>query len=352
MTAAPGRAERRRFRPLRLLAGLLVALFAACYLLALGALSDLDAIVAEGPEAIAAAEAPLSATKDWALFLTAQILPLRQPGAAGIAPGRVFKDCPDCPEMVEIPAGFYLMGSPFIEWNRHRHLLDPRPLGLKLRSLNREGPRRLVRIAHAFALSRYEITFAQWEAAQDDPRWAEITGTMPREPDLGVADYQNRAVTMVNLSDAMAFADYVSAKTGKRYRVPSEAEWEYAARAGTVTARPWGDAIGINHASCLGCSDKWTERRIGPVGLYPPNGFGLYDMIGNGREWVRDCFLGHISATATDGAAYVVPNCVFGVAKGESAYAESWRNRSAYRVGPHARNRREGGTIRLLREMD
>ncbi|MBS0565047.1 MAG: SUMF1/EgtB/PvdO family nonheme iron enzyme, partial [Proteobacteria bacterium] len=261
--------------------------------------------------------------------------------------------CPDCPEMVEIPAGFYLMGSPLFEWDRYRQIFSPRDWRTRIESANREGPRRLVHIARPFALSRYEITFAQWDAAQDDPAWADATELYPRKPVLtGVTGYQNRAVTMVNQFDARGFARWMSRHTGRPYRIPTEAEWEYAARAGTVTARPWGNAIGWNNATCMGCGDRWPEKRIGPVGLYAPNGFGLYDMIGNGREWVRDCFASYVAASITDGSAWVRPGCVFGVAKGESAYAEAWRNRSAYRVGPHLHNALEGGTIRLLREMD
>ena len=347
----PAGHPRRRFL-VRLL-GLAVLAFLGVYAGAELALRDLDAIVAAGPEAVAHADKPLPAYKDWSLFLAAQVLPLRQPGAAAVTPGRIFRDCPDCPEMVEIPAGFYLMGSPLFEWDRYRQIFSPRDWRTRFESANREGPRRLVHIAHAFALSRYEVTFAQWDAAQDDPAWIDATELYPRKPQLdGVEDVANRAVTKVNQFDARAYACWMSRHTGQRYRIPTEAEWEYAARAGTVTARPWGNAIGWNNASCLGCGDRWPDKRIGPVGLYAPNGFGLYDMIGNGREWVRDCFASYVAASITDGSAWLQPGCIFGVAKGESAYAEAWRNRSAYRVGPHLHNALEGGTIRLLRELD
>ena len=335
----------------RVSAGIAI-IFAALYLLAALALNDLNAVVAAGPEAVAKADQPLSAPKAWALFLISQLLPLHQPGAAAVTPGRIFKDCPDCPEMVEIPAGFYLMGSTLFERGRYQHFFGRYPVRDQFQFLFREGPRRLVHIAHHFAMSRYELTFAQWEAAQDDPIWDNITGLTPRKPNFGTADYLKRAVTMVDQGDAKAFSAWLSYKTGQRYRIPTEAEWEYAARAGTTTRYPWGNEIGWNNASCVGCGDKWTERRIGPVGLYAPNGFGLYDMIGNGREWVRDCFVPYHAASVVDGSAYLFPNCIFALIKGGSAYMPAWQNRSAMRLGPHNYNKNEASTIRLLREMD
>lgn len=332
--------------------GLIAAFVAGCYLLAQSALSDLDALVEQGPDAIRDAPHPLSAPKDWALFLTAQVVQLRQPGDDFAHPGRIFRDCADCPDMVEIPAGYYLMGSPLVEIDRFRHLLDPRPMQLKLRSLNREGPRRLVTIAKGFAMARFELTVAEWNAAQLDPDWQRITGLAPRVATPGQPDEQALAVTGVSRDDAIGYAAWLSARTGQSYRVPSEAEWEYAARAGTTTARHWGDSIGHNRARCKGCGDDQDQPAVGRIGQYAANGFGLYDMIGNGREWVLDCFRGTIGADITDGSAFVEKDCMFGVTRGESSYAESWRARSAYRVGPHHYNRRPGATIRLVRDLD
>lgn len=201
-------------------------------------------------------------------------------------------------------------------------------------------------------MARYELTFAQWDAAQDDPNWEKITGRPPRKPNFGTADYLTRAVTMIDQNDARAYSAWLSVKTGQHYRIPTEAEWEYAARAGTVTRYPWGNEIGWNNANCLGCGDKAKDGRIGPPGLYPPNGFGLYDMIGNGWEWVRDCFAPYHVASVVDGSAYLFPDCELVVFKGGTAYAPAWQARSAMRVGPHPYNNYESSTIRLLREMD
>jgi len=337
-------------RPLPLVVAGMLAVCAALYLLAQSGLSDLDRIVASGGVASQKGD-PLSPPKSWALFLVSQVLALRQPGAATIAPGKVFQDCPDCPQMVEIPPGFYLMGSPLTESGRYQHFFGRYPVRAQIQFLNREGPRRLVRIDHAFALSRYEITFAEWEAAQDDPDWLTVTGRPARKPVLDAPDYLKRAVTKIDRNDAEAYAVWMSAKTGQHYRLPTEAEWEYAARAGTTTRYPWGDDIGVNNANCRGCDTVWPETRIGPGGMFPPNNFGLYDMIGNGWEWVQDCFTPWHPASVSDGSAYVFPGCEFGVFKGGGAFPHSWQNRSAMRVGPHPYNNDEGSTIRLLREM-
>ena len=92
----------------------------------------------------------------------------------------------------------------------------------------------------------------------------------------------------VNWHDAKAYAAWLSKQTGKRYRLPSESEWEYAARAGTETAYSWGDEIGVNRANCDGCGSEWDDTQTSPVGSFEPNGFGLYDMHGNVYEWVED----------------------------------------------------------------
>lgn len=337
--------------PFRLFLATLVLIAVGVYALAQSALSDLDRIVETGG-AEGGPTDPLPAVKSWALFLTAQVLPLRQPGAAGVAPGRTFHDCPDCPEMVEIPAGYYLIGSPVTEVGRYQQFFGRTPVYRQFKYLNREGPRRLVHIAHPFALAQTELTFASWEAAQDDPDWETITGRPARHIAFGEADFLARPVTQVDQDDAHAYAKWLSVKTGQTYRLPSEAEWEYAARAGTATRFPWGDAMEPGKAACFGCGGIWQGWRVGPVDLHPPNGFGLFDMIGNGWEWVEDCFTPSHPASITDGSAYKGGDCELVVFKGGATFATEWQNRSAMRVGPHPYNNGEGSTIRLLRELN
>jgi formylglycine-generating enzyme required for sulfatase activity len=323
---------------------------AGLYGLALWALADLDRIVAAGAVETSADD-PLPGWKSWPLFLVSQLLPLRQPGASTVMPGETVRDCPDCPEMVTIPAGYYLIGSPLIEYGRHQHFFGRYPVRAQFRFLNREGPRRLVHIRHAFALSKYEVTFADWERAQADPEWEKITGRPARMIAFGEADYLTRPVTQVDQDDAHAYAAWLSAKTGRTYRLPSEAEWEYAARAGTATPYYWGNRMEPGRAACFGCGGAWDQWRVGPVGLEPPNGFGLYDMAGNGWEWTEDCFTPSHPAAIIDGSAYKGGDCELAVFKGGSTFSPDWQVRSAMRVGPHPYNNGEGSTIRLLREL-
>lgn len=320
--------------------------FLMIWALALWALADLDAAVARGD-----LDHPLAPPKAAALFLAAQVLPLRQPGGPVETPGRSFRDCPDCPELVEIPPGMFLLGSPWFEPGRYEHIWLRHPIRRELRHINREGPRRLARIAAPFAMMRHELTLGDWEKAQADPDWQRITGIAPRRTSRHDGATPDFAVTNVDQDDAHAYAAWLSAKTGQRYRLASEAEWEYAARAGTATVYPWGNEIGIDHAACLGCSTRWTARGVGPVGLHPANGFGLQDMIGNGWEWVEDCFVPWHDPVQAEGRPYRAEGCKFAVFKGGTAIAEPWQARSAMRVGPHSYNDGEGSTIRLVREL-
>jgi len=201
-----------------------------------------------------------------------------------LKPGQSFKDCAtDCPEMVVIPAGSFAMGSPQAEPGRDLT----------------EAPQHIVTIAKPFAVSRFEVTFAEWDecAAQadcishvDDHGWGR-----DRQP-----------VINVSWEDAQHYVAWLSKITGKTYRLLTEAEYEYAARAGTQTAYPWGDEIGNNHANCAGCGSRWDIRQTAPVGSFAPNHFGLYDMVGNVWEWVEDCLHEDYSGAPVDGSAWMM----------------------------------------------
>jgi len=327
-----------------------VAVAGICYALALSALEDYDRAMRGDKGVVTAGVAVMP--KAAALAVTAQVLPLRQPGTFTVRPGQVFADCNGCPEMVEIPPGYYLMGTTFFETGRYGHLnARPRPRREKLRIANREGPRRMVHIPHSFAIMRFELTYAQWLAAQADPDWQKITGRRARIPKYGDITEPKDAVTGIDWYDARAYARWLSAKTGETYRIPSEAEWEYVARAGTTTAYPWGDEMGTDHAACQGTSTIWPEKRVGPGGMFPPNGFGVYDMIGNGWEWTADCYIGHHTDVQATGAAETGGACDYAVIKGGSALESPWQCRSGMRVDPHRYNGGEGSTIRLVRAL-
>lgn len=224
--------------------------------------------------------------------------------AASYPAGRIIRDCADlCPEMVVIPAGSFMMGSPAGEEGRGPD----------------EGPRRSVALA-AFALGKFEITFAEYDACVADG------GCPHRAGDAGWGRGR-RPVIDVNWNDAQLYADWLSVKTGQRYFLPSEAEWEYAARAGSDT--PWntGSAIISDDANFNGALGRTV-----PVGGYPPNAFGLFDMHGNVQEWTLDCDeVGYFGAP-TNGAAAMSGQCANRILRGGDLTAPPERIRSAYRL--------------------
>ncbi|MBM3556169.1 MAG: hypothetical protein FJX47_11535 [Alphaproteobacteria bacterium] len=197
-------------------------------------------------------------------------------------PGRAFRDCPDCPEMVIIPAGRFTMGSPTNEEGR----------------FSSEPPQREVSL-RSFALGKMEVTFAEYDACAAE-------NVCPRANDQGWGR-GTRPVINVSWNDANSYAVWLSQKSGKTYRLPSESEWEYAARAGTTTRFSCG-----NDDGCLN-SIAWYNANSGnrtqPVGGKAPNAFGLHDMHGNVWEWVEDCFFEIDTRAPTDGRAMRFGNC-------------------------------------------
>jgi formylglycine-generating enzyme required for sulfatase activity len=200
-----------------------------------------------------------------------------------LKPGQSFRDCAtDCPEMVVVPAGSFTMGSPQAEPGRNLT----------------EAPQHIVTIAKQFAVSKFEVTFAEWDecAAHGD--------CIPHVDDHGWGR-DRRPVINVSWEDAQQYVAWLSKITGKTYRLLSEAEYEYAARAGTQTSYPWGDDVGNNHANCAGCGSRWDITQTAPVGSFAPNQFSLYDMVGNVWEWVEDCLHEDYSRAPVDGSAWV-----------------------------------------------
>jgi len=222
------------------------------------------------------------------------------------------KDCPDCVTLVVIPAGKFEMGSPADEPGR----------------FDAEGPRHTVSIK-SFALSKYPVTGGEFL------KFLEATGYQPlpcntalglvwHSPGKGIAyaptDTQSPQwpATCLSWKDAQAYIAWMNGKTKKSYRLPSEAEWEYAARAGTDTSRWWGAQIGTNNANCAGCGSPWDATTIAPVGSFAPNPFGLYDMLGNVWQWVEDCWNESYAGAPTDGSAWKSGTCEKRVMRGGS----------------------------------
>ena len=230
-------------------------------------------------------------------------------------PGTVFRDCAECPELVILPAGSYMMGSPPGEKERH----------------DDEGPRHRVRISRPFAVGRYEVTFSEWEACRR-------AGGCSRGPGDAGWGRGNRPVINVGWTDARKYVRWLSRKTGKRYRLSSESEWEYAARAGTTGPFHHGSTISTEQANydgdyAYGSGRKGRHRgRTTPVGSFPPNGFGLYDVHGNVSEWVEDCRHDDYSGAPSDGSAWIRSgNCRHRVLRGGSWCDRPGFVRSAYR---------------------
>ncbi len=193
-------------------------------------------------------------------------------------PGAIIRDCETCPEMVVVPAGAFRMGD------------------LAGGGDADEGPVRTVRIPRPFAIARYETTFAQWDACAAAGACRQGVG------DIGFGR-GGRPVMLVTWEDAQAYAGWLSDMTGRRFRLPSEAEWEYAARAGSEARYPWGDAVGRGNANCDGCGSRWDDERTAPVGSFPANAFGVHDLVGNVYEWVQDCGRYGYEDAPSDGSA-------------------------------------------------
>jgi len=268
---------------------------------------------------------------------------LLQIGAAAKDNPATFKDCGDCPEMVVIPAGSFMMGAPPQEADKPE-----------------EGPVHRVTIRKPFAMSKYEITWNEWNACVQARACSAA-----RDEGFGQG---NRPVINISRDDAILYAKWLSEKTGHAYRLPSEAEWEYAARAGTATVRYWGndDDSACEYASVFnaafmpynnlnwywesfGCNDGYKETA--PVGKFRPNAFGLHDMLGNVREWTLDCFKDDYAGAPADGSARQDKSCQYYLTRGGSWVTEPVYVRSAARYWVEPSNRNDDLGIRLVRAL-
>ena len=290
-------------------------------------------------------------------------------------PGQSIVDTLDdggsAPELVVIKAGTFEMGSPRTEDDRKAN----------------EGPRHAVRIARGFAMARAEVTVAQFRAfatatgyvasalqAGRSTLYDERTGSMAERAGIGWQDDHggkraagNLPVVHVSWNDAKAYADWLSRETGESYRLPSEAEFEYALRAGSMTRYPWGDGPPRRVvANLTGDKDRSASSRSwsnafpdyddghwgpAPVRSYEPNAFGVHDIDGNVSEWVEDCWHDGYQRAPDDGSPWVNPGCNRRVLRGGSWASSPDQARSAFRLSatPGSTNARLG--FRVVREL-
>lgn len=277
--------------------------------------------------ALIAAEAPASGTA----------------GGHGAAPGSQFKDCSVCPPMVVVPAGKFTMGSPDSEAGR----------------VDNEGPQHIVTIAEPFAVGKFEVTFDEWDACVGDK-------ACPRADDSGFGRGR-RPVINVSYDGIARYLVWLSDKSQKQYRLLSEAEWEYAARAGSGKSRFWGDSpnAACQYANVFNpstrakykdadrqafpCEDRFIETA--PVGSFKPNAFGLHDMLGNVWEWVDDCWNASYDGAPSDGSIWKSGDCSKHVLRGGGYYYGPRNVRAAKRLKSEASNRGNDVGFRVARSL-
>ena len=276
-----------------------------------------------------------------------------------------WKDCPECPELVGVPGGSYMMGSPRGEKGRYRN----------------EGPVHRVTLSKPIAVGVYEVTRGEWSVFASETghsagssclmdeggQWKKQSGSGWRNP--GFSQEEREPVVCVSWEDTQAYVGWLSKKTGHAYRLLSESEWEYAARGGTSTSRYWGERRKgqCRHANGM---DQAVKRRYGDwnwiiascddghahtstVGSYRPNEYGLYDMLGNVWEWVGDCWHDSYKGAPADGSAWTRgEDCGRRVSRGGSWNYPPRDVRSAKRNGSYSGAKHNGTGFRVVRTLD
>jgi len=228
---------------------------------------------------------------------------------APLVPGVTFRDCDRCPEMVVIPAGRFRMGSPEGEAGRQGN----------------EGPVREIAIERPLAVGRLEVTFEEWEACL-------LEGGCDHWPKDHKWGRGKRPVIDVSWEDANRYVVWLSRRAGKPYRLLSEAEWEFAARAGTAGARYWGEALDAGKARCADCANRDLGEGTAAGGSYGENPWKLADMLGNVWEWTADCYNPGLSALAPDGSAANTGDCANRTMRGGSWLTSAKGVRAATRA--------------------
>lgn len=308
-------------------------------------------------------------------ILAAGLLTLAPAAYADQEAGWVFKDCPDCPELVVVPAGSARIGS---NEQERAGFSVPQSFAAREGQLN-------VTIAKPFAVGRFEVTRDQYAAYVADAKvpfeagcagydpavngWPMRPGLSWRDP--GFEQSGRDPVVCLNWYDAKAYVAWLSKRTGKNYRLLSEVEWEYAARGGSTGVYPWGsspadmcsraniydrptaealqDKDGLKESLCLNPPQgNFTD----PVGSYAPNGFGLYDVIGNAWELVEDCASDSYADVPTDGTVREQAGCTMRMPRGGGWNSRAWTARLSTRGKGDAEYRAVALGMRIARDLD
>ena len=302
-----------------------------------------NAVPAPVPAAAAAAPAAPAAPVDAGLDASDGRL------IDGFLQSQVVVDCPHCPELVVVPPGSFIMGGAAGEFGREED----------------EGPQHVVTIAESFAVGMYEVSFREWEACAD------LGGCSRRNPSDEGWGRGSRPVINVDWSDAQEYVAWLTAETGNQYRLLSEAEWEYAARAGTGTARYWdanpgtpceyangADAAG-RAAGNIRWGDDWAFASCddgfggtAPVGAFQPNRFRLQDLLGNVWEWTQDCWNDRYVRAPADGRAWERGECDRRVVRGGAWNSQPMHVRAAVRDGIPSNTRSGALGFRVARSLE
>jgi formylglycine-generating enzyme required for sulfatase activity len=263
---------------------------------------------------------------------------LRPRPAPGVASGGpsvpTYRDCADvdaagvqlCPLLTTVPVGHFAMGSKAGEGEDNEH------------------PLHNVTIGKPLAVAVDLVTRGQYQLCVTAGVCAKAGKAEFRQDD-------SHPVVMVSFKDAQAYTTWLSLKTGKHYRLPSEAEWEYFARAGSTSAYPWGDSIGSKNADCGDCGSPWDNRSTAPVGSFGANAFGLHDTVGNAWQWVADCYHDSYAGAPADGSAWDAgADCPLRPRRGGAWNESSHDSRNSARVGVYATARNNDFGFRVVRD--
>lgn len=282
-------------------------------------------------------------------------------------PGSVFRDCETCPEMVVIPPGDYNMGTS----DKEIVVDDQFPRWPRTQAVHNEQPQHKVSINKPFAIGKFPVTKGEFAFFVKTTGYVTSLGCIlfrsHKYPFSIISNWNSPGfdqsdqdpVVCVNWEDANAYIIWLNSHFGNQdstgisgpYRLPSEAEWEYAARAGSQTSRWWGNELGKNNADCEVCGSQWDAKGTAPVGSFNPNPFGLYDVLGNAAQLTQDCWNENYDHAPSQGQSWTTGDCGQRVTRGGSWSGAQWVIRSATRFRLSTTQRINLDGFRVVKEL-